>query len=446
MAVEKNKSSSSSVVKSIRDFRLKGKAVLLRLDLNVPLAREVVAGLGEAQEAGQAEDGVRGGGVRVRITDDTRIREALPTIRFALEQEARLVIIAHLGRPEGKRMAEFSLEPIAEHLALLLHQDVTLAEDCGGEGIGLMVQGLKNGQILMLENLRFHPEEELNDPEFSKQLVSLAQIYINDAFGAAHRKHSSTYGVPSLLLERGIGLLIEKELRYLAPLLSKPARPFYAVLGGSKVHDKIKTIESLLRKVDGLLVGGAMAHAFMMAEGRSLPQGAAQPRVSDLEAARLILKEAKRREVEVILPEDSHDGYDLGKQSILKFIEVLSSAGTVFWNGPVGMFENPLYAAGTFQLAAALAQQKGVVKIVGGGDTVAAVVQSGWAEHFQHLSTGGGAVLEYLENGSLPGLEVLKLTPRECALLEKSLSLGEPPVEGDDSLVGGSPRMGVVRS
>ncbi len=391
----------SPMIKSIQDFSLAGKVVFLRLDLNVPLS---------APDA----EGHR------KIEDDSRIQEALPTIRYAMEQGARLVLASHLGRPDGKRNPEYSLEPVANHLAELLNEEVTLAHECIGDGIELMVQSLKNGQILLLENLRFYPGEEANDPEFASRLARLAQIYINDAFGTAHRKHASTYGVPSLLLERGMGLLMKKELTFLEPLLYQPKKPFYALLGGSKVSDKIKTIETLVRKVDGLLIGGAMAHAFWAVQGDSIPAEAKQPKTEDIEAARSIMRDARKREIPVYVPLDTVGGFDIGPKTVQKFSEVLAQAGTIFWNGPLGWFEKPEYAHGTFEIAKAIAETQ-AIKIVGGGDTVSAVKKSGYADRFDHLSTGGGAVLEFLEGNGLPGIDILKLNQRELQLIHSAL-------------------------
>jgi phosphoglycerate kinase len=373
-------------LRTVRDFDLKGKRVFLRLDFNVPLEKGV-------------------------ISDDTRIREALPTLQYCIEAGARIVIASHLGRPNGKRTPDASLEPVALHLADLLKVEVTLADDCVGEGIELMVQSLKQGQILTLENLRFHAEEEANDDAFSHRLARLADIYITDAFGTAHRKHASTYGVPSLMRERGVGLLIEKELKFLARIMKDPAAPFFAILGGSKVSDKIKTIRSLLTQVDGLLIGGAMAHAFWAVQGDEVPAGAKQPKPEDIEAARQVLAEAKRRDVPVHVPADTNGGFDIGPKTVERFISALKGAKTIFWNGPLGWFEKPEYAVGTFQVAEAVAALQ-AVKVVGGGDTVSAIHQSGHAAGFDHLSTGGGAVLEYLEQGSLPGIEVLRAQSR----------------------------------
>lgn len=369
-------------IKKMTDIQLLGKSVFMRLDFNVPI-----------------ENG--------KVTDDTRIVEALPTIQYAIKNGARVVIGSHLGRPDGEVKPEFSLEPVAVHLAGLLGQEVTLTDDCVGEGIELMVKSLKNGQVLLLENLRFHKEEEANDALFSQQLSGLCDIYINDAFGTAHRKHASTYGVAQIANTKAIGFLIEKELKYLDPLVHEPAKPFYAVLGGSKVSDKIKTIEALMQSVNGICIGGAMAHAFWKVEGTPIPPAAKQPKPEDVEAARTILKEAKRKEMPLLLPIDTNLGYDIGPKTIEKFSKFLSNGKTIFWNGPLGWFEKPEYATGTFALAEALSQIS-AVKIVGGGDTVSAIKKSGFAEKFDHLSTGGGAVLEFIENGALPGIDILK--------------------------------------
>ena len=382
----------ASSIKSIRDIDVTSKAVFMRLDFNVPLSAMDV-------------HGVR------HIEDDNRIQEALPTIKYAIEKGARLVLASHLGRPDGKRKPEFSLEPVAHRLAELLKQEVTLADDCVGDGIELMARGLKNGQILLLENLRFHAGEEENDPDFAHQLARLGQIYITDAFGTAHRKHASTYGVPQMMAERGMGFLIEKELKFLDPLLRNPAKPFYALLGGSKVTDKLKTIQSLMNKVDGLLIGGAMAHAFWAAQGDTIPAGAKQPKQEDVEAARGLMKEAKKRELPLVVPADTNLGFDIGPKTIEKFIKILSGAKTIFWNGPLGWFEKPEYAIGTFEVARAIAKLH-AVKVIGGGDTVSAIKQSGVADQFDHLSTGGGAVLEYLEGSGLPGIDILRTSNR----------------------------------
>jgi len=377
-----------AAIKSIRDLPLKNKNVFLRLDLNVPLNDPDAHGL------------------RL-VEDDSRIQEALPTIRHAVESGAKVIIASHLGRPDGEVKPEYSLEPVATHLAELLKEEVMLADDCIGEGIYMMIQSMKPGQILMLENLRFHKGEEDNDPEFVRQLASFTDIYINDAFGTAHRKHASTFGLPGLAQVRGMGFLIEKEVHSLEKILENAPRPFYAVLGGSKVTDKIKTIESLMRRVDGICIGGAMAHAFWAVQGDSVPAGAKQPSPADIEAARAVMEAARKKEMPLVLPSDTVEGFDIGPKTIERFSQFLGDAKSIFWNGPLGWFEKPQYSKGTFEVAKALASIP-AFKVIGGGDTVSAVKQSGYAAHFEHLSTGGGAVLEYLENEGLPGIDALK--------------------------------------
>lgn len=381
-----------TTIRSIRDLPIAGKAVFLRVDFNVPLS--------PPDSAGERS-----------VLEDARITEALPTIQYAIQQGAKVVLASHLGRPDGKNLPEFSLEPVATRLAALLGQEVTLADDCVGEGIELMVQSLKKGQVLLLQNLRFHAGEEANDSEFAHGLSRLAQVYINDAFGTAHRKHASTYGVATLIPARGMGFLIEKELKFLDPLLHNPAKPFWAVLGGAKVTDKLQTIESLMKRVNGICIGGAMAHAFWAAQGDEVPAGAKQPKPDDVEAARGILREAHKRELPLLVPADTIKGFDIGPKTVEKFGRAIAGAKTVFWNGPMGWFEKAEYAKGTFEMARIIADLE-AIKIVGGGDTVSAVKQSGFADRFDHLSTGGGAVLEYLEGASLPGIDVLRTSAR----------------------------------
>jgi phosphoglycerate kinase len=392
-------------IHSIRDMDITSKTVFMRLDFNVPLSAPDSTG-------------------ERHVEDDNRIQEALPTIKYAIEKGARLILASHLGRPDGKPDPEYSLEPVAHRLATLLGQEVTLADDCVGDGIELMAQGLKNGQVLLLENLRFHIGEEKNDPEFASKLARLGQIYVTDAFGTAHRKHASTYGMVQLMPERGMGFLIEKELKFLEPLIRNPAKPFYALLGGSKVTDKIKTIESLMRNVDAILIGGAMAHAFWAAQGDTIPAGAKQPKSEDVEAARALMRDAKKRELPLLVPSDTNEGFDIGPKTVAKFNDALSRAKTIFWNGPLGWFEKPEYAKGTFEVAAFVSTLN-AVKVVGGGDTVSAIKQSGYADKFDHLSTGGGAVLEYLEGNGLPGIDILRLNERESHKMQSKLKLDE---------------------
>lgn len=384
-----------NTIKSIRDLNITGQSVFMRLDFNVPLSAPDAHG-------------------HRKIEDDSRIQEALPTIKYAIEKGAKLVLASHLGRPDGKKSTEFSLEPVAAHLATLLGVEVTLADDCVGEGIEMMVQSMKNGQVFLLENLRFHAGEEANDPSFVSKLTKLCQVYITDAFGTAHRKHASTYGMPSVMQTKGMGFLIEKELNFLNKMMKNPAKPFYAILGGSKVTDKIKTIDALIRQVDGLVIGGAMAHAFWAVQGDEIPSGAKQPKPADVEAARAILKDAKKRELTILTPKDTNLGFDIGPESVKAFNQFLSNAKTIFWNGPLGWFEKPEYAVGTFEVARFISKLD-AMKVVGGGDTVSAIKQSGVAEKFDHLSTGGGAVLEFLENGSLPGIDILRSTVRQTS-------------------------------
>ncbi len=383
-----------SRLKTIRDFTLRGKRVFLRLDFNTPLSPP-------------DENGVR------HVEDDTRIREALPTIKYACEQGAKVIIGSHVGRPNGKRNETYSILPAAMKLAELLDTEVTVADDCVGEGIEFKASQVQNGHIMILENLRFYKEEEANDPQFAKYLSRICDIYITDAFGTAHRKHASTYGLPSIIPDRGCGFLIEKEIKYFDSMLHTPGQPFYLILGGAKVSDKIQTIHALMKRVQGMIIGGAMAYAFMKAKGEKIPHEWKQPAPEDVEAAKEILKEADRRKMPFLLPVDTNEGFDIGPKTIALYQDFLSKSKMVFWNGPLGWFEKPDYATGTNEVAKFLANLSGCVKIVGGGDTVSAINQClvdgvSIASKFDHLSTGGGAALEYLENEGLPGIEVLK--------------------------------------
>ncbi|HTL11831.1 MAG TPA: phosphoglycerate kinase [Bdellovibrionota bacterium] len=377
-------------IRSIRDLDLKNQRVFIRVDFNVPIS-----------DAGEVED-------------DNRICEALPTIRHAIEQRAKVILGSHLGRPKAKPEPKYSLEPVAHHLAKLLEMEVTLADDCVGEGIELMTQNLKQGQVLLLENLRFHGGEEANSPDFVNGLARLADVYVNDAFGTSHRKHASVYGLPKAMANKGMGFLIEKELKYMNLLLDNPPRPFHLILGGAKVSDKIETVQSLMRRTDSILIGGAMAFAFQAAQGESVPANAKQPAPEDVQAAATILRDAKKVDLPITLPADLIESFDIGPKTVERFCRVLESAKTVFWNGPLGWFEKPEYAGGTFAIAKYLAGRGGVLKVVGGGDTVSAVKASGFEAGFDHLSTGGGAVLEYLVGDGLPGIDVLRQIGRHA--------------------------------
>ncbi|MBI4925418.1 MAG: phosphoglycerate kinase [Bdellovibrio sp.] len=389
--------SGNKLISSIRDLDLFGKKLFLRLDLNVPLSDPDAEG-------------------HRAVTEDTRIQEALPTIKYAIAKGAKVILASHLGRPDGSKKAEFSLEPVGAHLAKLLDCEITLADDCIGEGIELLAQSLKNGQVLLLENLRFHAGEEKNDPEFYKKLAHFTDIYVTDAFGTAHRKHASTYGLPTTIAEKAMGFLIEKELKFFDQLLEKPESPFFAILGGAKVSDKIKVIDRLLNNLDGVVIGGAMAWAFWEALGKTLPEGAKKPETKDIEIAKILFQKTKKLDLPLLLPDDTNKGFDIGPQSIEKFISFLTKAKTIFWNGPLGQFEKPEFSISTFSVAKAIAEYP-AIKVVGGGDTVSAIKQSGVASKFQHLSTGGGAVLEYLEGHGLPGIEILKTYPNKKALV-----------------------------
>jgi phosphoglycerate kinase len=391
---------------SIRDLDLAGKRVFIRVDFNVPI-----------------ENG--------RITDDTRITSALPTIRHALEAGGTAILASHLGRPRGKPKAEFSLRPVADHLSGLLGLPVTFAEDCIGEparrAVGI-AQAPGGSRVVLLENLRFHAEEEANDPTFARALAEHAEVYVDDAFGAAHRAHASVAGMVPHVAMAGAGLLMEKELGYLGLALGDPERPFVAVLGGAKVSDKIEVIENLLGRVDRLLIGGAMAYTFFKAlgkpVGRSLVEGDKQ------DAARDIVAHAKARGVELLLPVDhvvadrieagaatavlkvndasigDRMGLDIGPETIRLYTSQLGDARTVVWNGPMGVFEIDPFATGTMALARAVASVNGTT-IIGGGDSVAAVNKAGVADRITHISTGGGASLEFLAGRTLPGVAAL---------------------------------------
>jgi phosphoglycerate kinase len=390
---------------SVRDADVTGKRVLLRVDFNVPL-----------------EDG--------KVTDDSRIRAALPTITYLLSHGARVILASHLGRPDGKVQDGLRLRPVAERLSQLLNRNVPVTGDALGIGTVDAIKRLRNGEALLLENLRFHAEEEKNDPKFARQLADYAELYVNDAFGTAHRAHASTVGVAELLPAYA-GFLMEREIQMLSKLMEDPERPFAAIVGGAKISGKLKVLDQLLAKVDVLILGGGMANTFLLAQGKAVGKSLAEHDM--VEEARRVLADAERQGVEVILPVDvivakevtrgteyktlqadkipaSWHIVDVGKASLEAMEAALGEARTVFWNGPVGVFEIPSFAHGTKSIARFLAVRAdaGVTVVVGGGDSVAAIQQQGLAGRFTHISTGGGASLEFLEGRELPGIAVLQ--------------------------------------
>ncbi|MGQ0551547.1 MAG: phosphoglycerate kinase [Armatimonadota bacterium] len=390
--------------KTVRDVDVDGKRVLVRVDFNVPM-----------------EDG--------RITDDRRIRESLPTIRYLVKHRAKVILASHLGRPKGRVDESLRLTPVAKRLSELLGQSVPLLPDRVGPAVEAAVARMKPGEVVMLENLRFHAEEEANDPAFAASLARLADLYVNDAFGTAHRAHASTVGVAAYL-PAVTGLLMEKELRHLGQALEEPKRPFVAILGGKKVSDKIGVIQHLLTRADSLLIGGAMAYTFLRAQGKEI--GASLCETDRLGLARELLETAARRSVPFRLPVDvvvatapdagaDHKvvdvdaipsgwmGVDIGPRTAAQFAKTIAPAGTVLWNGPMGIFEIPAFAGGTRTVVEAMAASKAVT-VVGGGDTAAAVEELRLADRMTHVSTGGGASLEFLEGRELPGITVLQDT------------------------------------
>ncbi len=397
---------------SIRDLDLAHKHVFMRVDFNVPLT----------------EDGSE-------ITDDTRIKETLPTIEYALRHKGKLILASHLGRPKGKVNPKYSLRPVVDRLRTLLDHalgsktNVAFAPDCVGDIAKEMARQLESGQVLLLENLRFHAEEEANDPEFAKKLASLCDLYVNDAFGSAHRAHASTEGITHFVKQSAAGLLMEKELNYLGKALEDPARPFVAILGGSKISGKIDVINNLLDKVDTLVIVGGMAYTFDRALG--VTTGKSLVEEDKIDVAKQALEKAKARGVRLLLPIDniladsfSNDaktqtwdstvnfpadwqGLDIGPKAIGAIEGIVRDAKTIVWNGPAGVFEFPRFAVGTNAIAEAVAANQDAISIIGGGDSVAAIKQAGVADKITHISTGGGASLEFLEGKKLPGVEAL---------------------------------------
>ena len=389
--------------KTVKDIDLKGKKVFVRCDFNVPMDKEQ------------------------NITDNTRIVAALPTIKYLLEQNCKIILASHLGRPKGEVKPEFSLKPVAKELSRLLDKKVIMANDVIGEDATTKAANLKEGEIMLLENVRFHREETDNDPEFAKKLASMAEIFVNDAFGAAHRAHASTAGIATYLPAVS-GFLIEKELTVLGNAINNPERPFMAILGGAKVSDKIGVIDSLLEKVDTLMIGGGMAYTFFKAQGYNVGNSLCEVEKTGL--ALEAMEKAKAKGVKLLLPIDTKvgkefkpdteskrvawtdipdewEGFDIGEKTIEMFCKELATANTVVWNGPLGLFEFDQFAIGTNEIAKTLAELDATT-IIGGGDSAAAVTKAGLADKMTHISTGGGASLEFLEGKKLPGIECLQ--------------------------------------
>ena len=391
---------------TIKELDLRGKRVFIRVDFNVPL-----------------KDGV--------VTDDTRIRETLPTLKLAIEKDGRLVLASHLGRPKGGPDAKYSVKPAAKKLEELLGKAVAFAADCVGADAEAKSKALKDGDVLVLENVRFHPEEEKNDEAFSKQLAALCDsVFVSDAFGSAHRAHASVVGITKFVSQAAAGLLMEKELVYIEKAMSNPTRPFVAILGGAKVSDKIEVVENLMRIADAMLIGGGMAYTFLKARG--VPIGKSLVEDDKLDLAKKILTDAERKNFKLLLPVDhvitpelkagapsrivnagatpaDQMGLDIGPETIEAYKAEIAKANTIVWNGPMGVFEMPAFARGTLEIAKAVAARTvaGATSIIGGGDSVAAVHKAGVADKISHISTGGGASLEFLGGRKLPGVEAL---------------------------------------
>ncbi len=402
------------IFRSVRDLELRGKRVFIRVDFNVPLKTNAAGGF--------------------MVADSRRIQGALPTIEHVISAGGKVILASHLGRPKGNQDTKYSLEPVADFLSEALKKDVILTDDCIGDGVRGVVRQMKDGQVLMLENLRFHEGEEKNSVDFINELRSFSDIYISDAFGAMHRAHGSTAGLPELMSEKAIGFLVEKELAFLTPLKDAPMRPFVLIMGGSKVSDKMGILDFFFNKVDRIIIGGAMAYAFLSAQGKKIGKSLCDEKQVQL-AAR-ILKSAAARKVEILLPvdhvvaldpknPDPHEttpgpeiddnwlGVDIGPKTVEKIRLALDGAATVFWNGPMGVFEVDAFSSGTREVAKAIGACPGL-KIAGGGDVASAIEKSGQEASFDFISTGGGATLEFLEGKTLPGLKALDVTPRKA--------------------------------
>lgn len=390
---------------TLKDIDVNGKKVFMRVDFNVPII-----------------DG--------KITDDNRVQAALPSIKYVLEKGGLLILASHLGRPKGQKNLEFSLKPVADHLATLIDVPVHFAEDCVGEAAESVIAAAKPGEIVLLENVRFYKEETDNDEGFSKKLAALGDVFVNDAFGSSHRAHASVAGITKFLQPAASGFLLDKEIKYLSESINNPQRPFVAILGGAKVSDKIPVIEQLIKKVDTIIIGGGMAYTFLVANGKSVGKSLLQKEM--VPVAKKLMEDAKAAGVNLMLPfdfviaddfsndanqevvdedniRDGWEALDIGPQSAIAFGNTIKSAKTVLWNGPMGVFEMPSFAEGTNEVAKALveATDMGAISIIGGGDSASAIKNAGLADRVSHVSTGGGASLEYLEGKDLPGVSSL---------------------------------------
>lgn len=396
------------MIRSIEQLPLEGRRVFLRVDLNVPLTKDATPG----------------------VSDDTRIRAALPTIKHCIERGARIILASHLGRPKGEANPKLSLEPVAGRLAELLNCEIRLTDEPVGDGARKVCSDLREGQIALLENLRFHPGEKSNDPQFAETLASYADVYVNDAFGTAHRAHASTAGMVPMLSDRGAGFVMHKEIEALSKLLNAPKTGYVAIIGGAKVSDKIDVLEALLTRVETILIGGAMANTFLLAQGKKMGKSLVEE--SKVALAKNFLRKASQKHVTVMLPQDlvvaegldassgsvvaaseipaSSMALDIGPEATASYANVAKHARTLFWNGPMGVFEKPAFAEGTFAVAKAVAGNEFGYTVVGGGDSAAAVHQAGIAGSIRHVSTGGGAALEFIQGLTLPGISALEVS------------------------------------